>query len=96
MNSDGNLQEEEREKQQEHRRVPKKAVQAAELERNIRLWEKTLKLEFLLLNLIDMNKRQKKVMKKKIIALAKLLNHEGYSAAYIVQCKINSNMFRLA
>ena len=56
------------------------------LDRNVTLWKKALRLEFLLLNLVEINKRQKKLCRKKITTLAKLLNHEGYSAAYIAQC----------
>ncbi len=56
------------------------------LDHNVRLWQKALRLEFLLLNLVDLNKRQKKTMDRKIGVLSKLLNHEGFSASYIAQC----------
>jgi len=58
----------------------------AAIEKNIGLWQKVFKLEFLLLNMVDCNKRNKKIMKRKIEVLSRLLNHEGFSASFIAQC----------
>eukprot|EP00826_Nyctotherus_ovalis_P058984 TRINITY_DN8162_c0_g1_i15.p1 TRINITY_DN8162_c0_g1~~TRINITY_DN8162_c0_g1_i15.p1 ORF type:complete len:147 (-),score=58.54 TRINITY_DN8162_c0_g1_i15:147-587(-) len=55
------------------------------LDGNAALWQKAFKLEYLLLNLIDMNKRHKKATQRKIRLLARLLNHEGFSASLISQ-----------